>query len=332
MIYKLTAIVFMIVAAALFIVGCEGEKGPAGPSGTADCIQCHSDNTLIVAVADQWGNSVHATGGNFVRNTPPCSGCHTSEGFVQKLATGDPGTQVNPSPIGCFTCHEPHTNHNFNLRTEAAVALMQGGGTFDMGAGNLCANCHQARIPDPPVSPTADITITSTHWGPHDGPQSNILSGNGAFVFGGATYGNSAHTTAVTDGCPTCHMATPYGTLAGGHSMNLTYLSRGSTRYLTAGCLIAGCHSAMPDFNKDEVQDSVETLFAVLEEALIAANVLDTTGTLNIPSGGSLTMTPDQAGAAYNYFFFEADRSLGVHNTAYTFDALNASLAALAGK
>jgi hypothetical protein len=331
---RFSAILVVALIATFVIMGCEGKKGatgpqgPEGPSGTTDCVQCHSDDTRIVARQIQWENSVHFTGGNFTRNTPPCSGCHTTEGFVAQLATpGNPGTIANPSPIGCFACHAPHTNLNFDLRTQTAVTLMMGG-TFDRGEGNLCANCHQARVPSPPV-PSADTTliITSSHWGIHDGPQANILSGNGAYQFGGTGYGNSYHTTGVTNGCPACHMATPtYGAQAGGHTMSLTYGS-GPTEF-TTGCKVTGCHATMPDFNKDGVQDSTEALLMTLENALIARGILDADGGIIAPD----TLTTLEAKALVNYELFETDRSLGVHNTEYTFDALNATIAALVGQ
>ena len=93
----------LLLALMIVIVGCERKVTEVVDNSTEVCQQCHSDNTLVVAVAAQWANSVHATGGNFERNTPPCSGCHTSEGFIARLATGDPGTPENPSAIGCFT-------------------------------------------------------------------------------------------------------------------------------------------------------------------------------------------------------------------------------------
>ena len=44
----------------------------------------------------------------------------------------------NPSRIGCFTCHSPHTTLDFALRTVAAVDLNEGG-TYDYGNSNICA-------------------------------------------------------------------------------------------------------------------------------------------------------------------------------------------------
>jgi hypothetical protein len=287
-----------------------------------------------VAKTGQWENSVHATGGNFERNSSPCANCHTSEGFVAFVANGDGGTPADPTPVGCFACHEPHTNHNFDLRTMAAVTL-ELGGTFDRGEGNLCANCHHGRAPSPALPAAGDsLTITSSRWGPHHGPQADILNGTGAYVFAGQTYRNSPHTTLVTEGCPSCHMADAYGFQAGGHSMNLTYDYHGSERELVVGCNAGtACHTGLTTFNYDALQDSVEVLIGALQTVLIADSLLsESTGLLNVPTGGSLRLSDVQAGAAFNFLLFEGDRSLGVHNSKYTIDALNASISALAGR
>ena len=332
MLHRFGVVFGVLGIAILLMAGCSGEKGAKGDPGTAECIQCHSDNTTIVAIDGQWRNSVHFTGGNFERNTPPCSGCHTSEGFVAKLNTGDPGTPLNPSPVGCFACHEPHTNHNFNLRTTAPVALEMFNATYDKGLSNLCANCHHARALSPAIADT--VRITSSRWGPHHGPQADILNGTGAFQFAGAaTYRNSPHRNLVTDGCPQCHMATPFGTQSGGHTMNMAYTFHGSAVDNVAGCNNDACHSGLTDFDYNGTQDSVETYLMALRSVLGTAGYLDTTTNLvRASSSNPLILNRDQAGALYNFLLVEPDRSLGVHNTKYVLDALKASIAALAAK
>ena len=86
MFLKRLAVFAGLIAVSFLIFGCEGDEGPAGPEGTASCVQCHNDDTEIVAISAQWDNSTHATGGNFERNSSSCSMCHTSEGFVALAA------------------------------------------------------------------------------------------------------------------------------------------------------------------------------------------------------------------------------------------------------
>ncbi len=313
-----------MLAAMFLIIGCEGDQGPVGPEGTATCVECHNDDTRIVAIAGQWANSTHATGGNFERNGSSCSRCHTSEGFVAYLDTGEGGEPENPSAIGCFSCHEPHTNSNFDLRATDPVELMLGG-TFDQGDGNLCANCHQGRTPSPEIPASGIITITSTRFGVHHGPQANILMGSGAYVFTGASYGSS-HGPNVSNGCPTCHMASPYGVQAGGHTMNLVYLYHGGDTDRVEGCNISECHDGnVDDFEHGDVQADIQALLTTLSDILI--------NDVGIMNDSEQSVAGDwpvaAAGAFLNYKMILEDRSLGIHNPSYVEDVLDASIAAV---
>jgi len=75
--------------------GLQGEQGllgPTGGEGTAGCIECHNDKTTVLAKIIQAENSVHSTGGNFKRSANNCAPCHTHEGFVEILTTGEDTT------------------------------------------------------------------------------------------------------------------------------------------------------------------------------------------------------------------------------------------------
>jgi len=326
---KMCYYLFLLLGACalLALAGCEGPTGPKGDpgvSGVAGCMECHAENTGIIAIGEQWASSLHATGETVNRNTPPCSGCHTNEGFIANLATpGSPGTIANPSHIHCFTCHAPHTNGDFRLRTSAPVDLMMGG-VVDIGHGNLCANCHQARTPSPLIATPPDSTkITSTRWGPHHSGQTNILAGTGGYEFAGFNYPDSPHATVVTNGCPSCHMATPVGVAAGGHSMNLAYESEGSERQLTTGCNVQDCHfGAVTSFDYRGYQTEIEGLLVELHDALVAQGILNASTDLAVAG----KYPEAQIGSLYNYLLVEADRSEGVHNTQYTRALLESSL------
>ncbi len=314
-----------MLAAIFLVIGCEGDQGPAGTEGTATCVECHNDDTQIVAIAGQWGNSTHAIGGNFERNGSSCSRCHTSEGFVAYLDTGEGGEPENPSAIGCFSCHEPHTNYTFDLRASDPVELTLGG-TFDQGDGNLCANCHQGRAPSPEIPESGTITITSTRFGVHHGPQANIVMGSGAYVFTGASYGSS-HGPSVSNGCPTCHMAPPYGAQAGGHTMNLVYLYHGGDTDLVDGCNTSECHNGnVDDFEHGDVQADIEALLLTLSDILINDVGIMNDSEQSVAGDWSVAA----AGAFLNYKMILEDRSLGIHNPTYVEDVLDASIAAVA--
>jgi hypothetical protein len=321
---------FLILAVLLF-AGCSGKRGPQGVAGTTECMQCHADDSNIRAIDAEWRVSVHASGNNINRNTPPCSRCHTGEGFIHYVSTGTPDTIDMPGLITCFACHKPHENLNFNLRASNPVTL-ENGGTFDKGVGNLCANCHMGRRPFPAIPTVPDSVFTISggggpFWGIHDGPQADLMSGQNAYVFAGTTYGNSPHATVVTNGCPTCHMAAPVGKIAGGHNMSMTYSSEGSEGELTAGCFTTGCHTSSSSFTFDYrgLQDSVSMKLDTLKAILVNDSLLTEGDLVNSP----ITVPAWKAGALYNYLFIFHDRSRGVHNSRYTLDVLAASIAAL---
>ena len=345
-----------------FMYSCEGPAGPAGPQGltgdqgaqgvqgiqgltgaegTAGCIVCHTDSTYVFARQTQAGNSVHLTGGNFERNGNDCAPCHTHEGFIETQATGADTTLAdisNPSPVNCRTCHQIHetfTIADFALTTTAAVTPRVGGakGTIDIGKGNLCVNCHQARVSylvDYPVTLTSTDSITlgssSKRFGPHHGGQGNMFAGVGGFdLTGSVSYVNSSHTTMITDACITCHMAEPYGAQAGGHTFNVTYLYHGSTEFNFAGC--TACHTD-EDALETKIEDTeaeIETLLSDVETLLDTEGVLDADG--YVVTG--VKLHPDALRAFWNYKLIEEDRSNGAHNFKYAKALLTNSKEAL---
>ncbi|NOY51261.1 MAG: hypothetical protein GXO88_11970 [Chlorobi bacterium] len=310
--------------------GKDGEDGINGQDGTATCVQCHDNSQVKFAKTLQWEASVHATGGNFERNDADCAACHTSQGFLQRMANGTmeaDGTVENPNPQNCYTCHNIHSTYtpdDWGFTYNAPVKLWINDETVDFGKGNLCINCHQARIPDPfPVVGGSDVEIGSPYWGAHHGPQGLILGGTGAFEIGDG-YSNGLHTTLVTDGCVTCHMATAYGTQAGGHTMNITYMYHGHEVINTAGCI--SCHTDASALNDkiEATQTEFDELLATLGDLLIAQGIMDENFRA-IPG----TMTATQAGVLMNFNMVREDGSHGVHNGNYVRAILNNSIAAM---
>ncbi len=322
--------VFLGIMAAMFLgitalfLGCSKEAGPVGPEGkagadgVAKCGICHSVSTTILARQVQWENSMHATGGHFDRNSTSCAPCHTHEGFRETLGFTHPKTvgapPNNPTPQNCRTCHNIHQNFDgtdYKLATSAPVNLVLGG-TYDSGKSNLCAECHQARPVNPkPALNGPDVQITNFRWGPHYGVQSSMLLGAGAYeIPGSVAYENSPHATMVADGCVTCHMATPYGNKAGGHTMKMAYEYGGGMTPNMAGCV--SCHTTAKNFDINSVQTEVAALKDELKALLIAAQVLDANEYAVVGAHSA-----DKAGILLNYQLTKYDRSYGVHNAKY---------------
>ena len=311
--YMLIGLLSILVG--LMFMGCSDEERDDS------CSDCHDDSTTIVSMQTQWAASVHATGGNFERNGSGCAGCHASEGFSELMTVGneeppDVAAAIsNPSPINCRTCHEIHTNYDesdFALVGTDPGEIRVTGETVDFGKGNLCINCHQSRVGSPLAVPGGgDIEITSFRWGPHHGPQGNVFAGIGGIELpGSASYASSLHTSMITDGCVSCHMAEAYGAQAGGHTMKMGYDYHDALRPNLAGC--EDCHEDIEDFDLGGLQTEIIALLEELHGLMEADGLLREDGYI-LPA----VWSSDKAGAYYNYKLIEEDRSNGVHNPKY---------------
>jgi hypothetical protein len=321
-IFVLLAFTLVVLVA---ITGCERKiVNEAGDDEMAftSCFTCHGEDGLILAAQSEWQNSFHATGANvYYTNRSTCVTCHDHQGFVDYVTTGDVNSPYdNVSAIHCFTCHSPHEAGNLELRTEASYTL-ENGDAFNHGEGNLCVNCHHSRYD---VGEIDDSIEVSSHWGPHHGPQGDLLNGNCGYEFDGYTYEQSTHATAIENSCVGCHMATVEtheGYKLGGHSLNIVDEETGADLSI----LCQECHAsadsinftADADYDHDGViegfQTEMEGLLDSLGTLLFAAGIIDSTDS---PVSG--TIGPNEAGALYNYLLLEEDRSLGVHNYKYS--------------
>lgn len=324
----------IITLAALLLVstGCERkvviENGDDGQLTANSCFTCHGEDGYLLAAKGEWENSVHASGNNVDYTNRgdgyDCTKCHSHQGFLEFLATGilsAPYDQV--SSIHCFTCHSPHVRGNLTLRTAAPVAL-KNGDNFDHGNGNLCANCHQSRQ-NVETYVIADVELSS-HWGPHHGPQADLLNGSNAYVFTGESYGNTDHgSKGDNEGCVRCHMGDPpthIGYRIGGHSFNMEDEEDGST--LVGVCADEACHGeAATSFDYANIQTDVEYLLSSLRTLLFNEGIITDEGE---PVEDLIVADINIAGALWNYLIAHEDRSHGVHNPDYIKDMLEASI------
>ena len=197
--------------------------------------------------------------------------------------------------------------------------------THDFGKGSLCASCHQGRTVSPfPVAGGDSIAVSGTRYGVHHGPQGNVIAGVGMGLFEvGEGLTNSAHAS-MTDACVTCHMASPYGTQAGGHTMSMTYEYHGAAAVWAEGC--APCHTA------DEAHELVEECQTEVKALLVELKtLLDAAGVTKPGSDSSVsgTYTAEVAGACLNYKALSEDGSFGVHNPKYVKKLLKNNIASL---
>lgn len=335
----------LLVLPLIALWGCEGDQGPAGPAGAdgingvdgtdgtdgvdgmdgangyspAMCLDCHNDSaSLEIQLA--YAKSGHKAGlyVDYAGGRAACGSCHGKQGFIEYAVTGTVSGDISdPAPIDCATCHTVHPG-TFGIRLTDPVAANFGEYTFDLGDNsNLCANCHQARTAEPnTASPGETFNITSTHYGPHHGPQANVWSGYGfAEIEGSTAYpASNLHANAGAT-CVTCHMG-DYADGAGGHSWIPTVDSCNN------------CH-ATSDFNYGGVQTEIEDLLVEVRDQLVTLGVVEYVEADDAyePITGSHPMI--QAQAYYNWIGLEEDRSLGVHNPRYVKALLENTLEAI---
>ncbi len=295
--------------------GPQGIQGVAGLDATEECQNCHDDTALVSAKQRQLSFSAHGIGEVWEEEAGAnnCVSCHAGTGFVAWTAAGGPtsATKADPNstPIDCRTCHLVHTTYtdeDFKLRTTAPVKLqIDAAKIYDAGSSNLCANCHQSRTAAPKPGGGTN-KFTSTHYGPHHGPQATMLMSLNGY---GVTDDPSPHYTQTEGGCVTCHMADDAVAHAGGHTFNATL----------KGC--TSCHEGLTTFDRHGVQTTVKGLLAQLEDLLTKQGVMHD----GHPVTGK-TFSENQVGAYWNWVYVTEDGSLGVHNSYYAEELLRKSI------
>lgn len=292
------------------------------------CFECHSDvNTALVAAEQQWNNSVHASGNNIDRSSRGCENCHTSEGFVARAGGGSSGSVANPTVIHCFTCHAPHTNGDLRLRITSPQTL-EDGTVFDLGSANICTACHQARN-DVNTYVAQDTVMLSEHWGPHHGPQGDMVVATNGYEYSWYTYDRSfGHRGGTEDGCLDCHFKTTQNNILGGHSFNMAFMVEGEEEENTNGCNVETCHDGyVEDFDHADVQINVEHLVDSLQTILFDAGMIDDEGhPIDSLFVASLAEPGDSVGAVWNYLIVHEDRSHGIHNPKYVTGLLESAI------
>ncbi len=278
-----------------------------------------------------------------VQTRAGCVQCHNGAGFVNYIKSGKtPATQdlTEKISITCATCHDPHSAQNPHQLRTMDVTLANGEEVTGAGNGAICMNCHHAR--QNAVEYTDNyLKNLSTHYGPHHGPQGDILAGKNAVTFG-QNITSSAHFAITGDACVTCHMfpgtTDPDGNviLVGSHSFSMTrdgvdnvaacQTCHGEigTKFSDKKCYINGTFDLDGDHTDEGLPFEIEGLLDQLKTMLPQ----DADGNVSI-TDSSVTLT--QAQAAYNYFMVEDDGSKGIHNPRFVFGILKASIEALGG-
>ena len=170
-----------------------------------------------------------------------------------------------------------------------------------------------------------------------------MLLGTNAITFG-LNLPTSPHMAATKNSCVDCHMA-PNGAdangniiLVGSHTFSMTYPNGDDN---VAACLT--CHgnfgtkfsekkfyvNGNADLDQNGTAEGLQVEIQGLLDRL--AKLLPPVGTTDVDAINDSSLTLVVAQAAYNYLFVEEDRSLGVHNPAFAYSLLAASIQQIDG-
>jgi hypothetical protein len=306
-----------------------------------NCAWCHDSGTHHV-YPEQWDVSRHANPLYAERGSEAsCAPCHSGAGFVAWVKGGKASLTEVPevTAITCATCHEPHSDANEHQVRTVEVTLENGEQVTGGGLGKLCMNCHKSRR-NAAVYTGPNFSYSS-HYGPHHGPQAEMLIGTNVPTFG-KKLPSSAHFAALENACVTCHMAEGHADesgniiLAGSHSFSMTTPDGVDN--------VKACEECHGDIGEsfgekkfymngvaDHDGDGVEEGLADEVEGLLEklAMMLPPLDTAEVDIGGDYIYTQTDAKAAYNWFFVEEDRSHGVHNPAFAVSLLKVSIQAV---
>ena len=351
--------------------GANGIDGADGIDGTASCVGCHN-NSHRDSITASYTLSLHNIqtimfDGSYLAeytNRTYCAQCHTNQGYVEFIETGAvQEAAALPTAISCTSCHSTHKTLDFEndgpdyaLRNvEPLQLIVDEEYHIDYGnTSNNCISCHQPRTSGPQDDGNGSFNLTSSHWGPHHGPQSTMLEGiQGAQISGSMSYPPIASATHRTNSsCVNCHMGETTNGMDGDHSM-----------WPTDNACVS-CHSSGIPNQVQGLASDMELLTALLENVIgweyeyeVDANgdlVLDANGEPIIvldgngnpvilevqgiihdghPNNGSFgqgaTFSILEAEAAWNYLFVSEDKSDGIHNPAYAKALIRNSVEAL---
>lgn len=255
-----------------------------------------------------------------------CTTCHSVDDATDPHKTG-----VADYAAGSFPLRVPaEANASAFLEKSSAVGLSDGT-AVSYGKGNACIWCHKSR-----KDVTNYITAsnsTSSNWGPHEGPHSDVFTGKGGYSYAGKLYSAGSHSR-FENGCVNCHMPSSedFNQGIGDHSFK-PQLS-----------VCTECHGNQPSFDIGGAQSQTEIELQQLRVLLNNAQLLtredlagaalgsdelsDTEFALDKARSAS-GVTATTAGALYNYLLIARGSALGVHNPPYVGQLLYDSIDAM---
>ncbi len=272
--------------------------------GRASCAECHSHEGFVEFALTGDVSANIANPSAWECNT--CHALHTdfaADDYALRLA--EPitflagGTTVDEGNNNlCMNCHQSRrgVGDYDNATEDQTITRTFTGDDIEVykhaavgPAGSITEYGTDSVVVVFDVPQATHAYISSTHAGPHHGPQGNVWQGVGGTV-DGSPYG--AH----SGGCTKCHMGPDSG-----HSFWA----------VEGNCQVDGCHSSSKQDDLDDFAKRVSDVGAALE-ALHAVHYSD--GAYH-PVYASLER--GQFNAWWNFMLLLEDRSNGAHNPTY---------------
>jgi len=306
-----------------------------------NCAWCHDEGTHHYLPA-KWRESRHANQLHpYTRAS--CAPCHNGAGFVKFVEGGKVAlTEDMPEnvPISCAVCHDPHSDENEHQLRTVQVTLGNGVEVTKGGNGKLCMNCHKSRRNA--AEYTGPNFRYSPYYGPHHGPQADMLAATNVPTFG-KTLPSSPHLSATENACVDCHMATT-GFDEEGNVIDVGSHTFWMSNPVTGQDNVAVCQKCHGDIGSsfDEKKYYLNGVADIdgdgVEEGLMGEvdGLMEKLALMLPPVDSSAVIvnkpyiyTETEAKAAYNYLFVKEDRSHGIHNPAFAVSLLKVSMQAL---
>jgi hypothetical protein len=254
----------------------------------------------------------------------------------------DPHRTGLPWTPGSFPFRVPTgTTDQVFIEKSPTAGTVTGTAVGALGASNTCVWCHKSRKDVTNYITATGNKLTSSHWGPHEGPQADVFSGAGGYHYVGQSYGQSTHQKQTV--CADCHMPDiPTNQNAPNHSFfpQLSACQRchaGATSFDVAGGQ-STVKGMMFEFQKDlnnlgYLTRNDTAPYAPLSGSQLtdAAFSIDLTNPTGGPGNTAPSLTADQAGALYNYIIIARGGAMGVHNPLYVKQLIFDSIKALTG-
>jgi len=306
--------------------GTVGHTGTVGPADLA-----HGQINYKDSVSGKIQESTYA--GKTTVAIVGCNTCHDAIGHDPHISGAD-------YVKGSFPLRAPVGNEDYAvIERSSALGASDGTSAGNYRAGNACMWCHKSRKDVTNYVLASTNSITSTTWGPHEGPQTDIYSGKGAYEYIPKVYKNSSHTNFST-GCVQCHMPP---VAANGNIGNHSFYPQ------VSAC--TNCHAGVTNFDVSGGQTLVKSELQTLRVKLNSLQLLTRDGInplttelsdQDFASDGSMPAAATGAagrpavqgpiaGALYNYFLIARGSGFGVHNPTYVKQVLYDSIQAVGG-